>query len=116
MAAPVLWHKRRVDRARLEIVDASGATIASGPCAVGDKMLDVCDDVRGGVPFGCRNASCGSCVVDVIEGADALEPPSRLELSVLRHHAVGTADRLACRAAFGAPGTVRIRARRTATT
>jgi len=101
-----------VERARLEVVDASGMIIAAAVCDVGDSVLDVCDDVRAGVPFGCRNASCGSCVLEVLDGADALEPPTRLEASVLRHHGVEAGDRLGCRAAFAAVGLVRVRARR----
>lgn len=102
-----------MERARIEIVDASGAVVVDAACDVGDAVLDVCDEVRAGVPFGCRNASCGSCVVEVLEGADALEPPSRLETSVLRHHAVAEGDRLACRAVLAAPLLVRLRPRRT---
>jgi len=101
-----------MDRAHIEVVDDSGALVAEATCEVGDLVLDVCDEARAGVPFGCRNASCGSCVVAVLEGGAALEPPSRLERSVLQHHGVEATDRLACRAVFAQPGRVRIRARR----
>lgn len=99
-------------RPRLEVLGDGGAVVAEGTCEVGDLVLDVCDEARAGVPFGCRNASCGSCVVAVLEGGDALEPPSRLEQSVLKHHGLELTDRLACRAVFARPGRLRIRARR----
>jgi ferredoxin len=102
-----------MERARLEILDASGAVKAHASCDVGDTVLDACDEMRAGVPFGCRNASCGSCTVEVVAGAASLEPPSRLEASVLLHHSVDATDRLACRAVIAAPGLVRLRARRT---
>lgn len=101
------------DRVRLEVLGADGAVTAAATCAVGDLVLDACDEARARVPFGCRNASCGSCVVEVLEGADALEPPSRLERSVLAHHAEAPGDRLACRAVLARAGArVRLRARR----
>lgn len=100
-------------QARLQIVDVSGAVTVTASCEVGDLVLDVCDEARARVPFGCRNASCGSCVVEILEGAGALEPASRLELSVLRHHGVDGTDRLACRATIAEAGAlIRLRPRR----
>ncbi len=100
-------------RARLEVLDAAGSVVVTADCDVGETLLDVCDDARAGIPFGCRHASCGSCVVEVLDGSEALAEPSRLELSVLGQHGVATGDRLACRAVFAAARVVRIRARRT---
>jgi hypothetical protein len=49
----------------------------------GGRLLDVCDDVRAPVAFSCRGASCGTCRVEVVAGADLLAPPARGELEVL---------------------------------
>jgi ferredoxin len=49
----------------------------------GARLLDLCDEASAGVPFSCRSASCGTCRVDVLEGADLLEPPADEELDVL---------------------------------
>lgn len=65
----------------------------------GAALIDVCDAHGAPVPFSCRSASCGTCRIDVIEGADLLEPPRDDELDVL--DAFGddaTRRRLACQA------------------
>jgi ferredoxin len=49
----------------------------------GARVLDLCDETSAGVPFSCRSASCGTCRVDVLEGAELLEPAADEELEVL---------------------------------
>jgi ferredoxin len=49
----------------------------------GTRVLDLCDEKSAGVPFSCRSASCGTCRVDVLEGADLLEAPADDELDIL---------------------------------
>jgi ferredoxin len=49
----------------------------------GGRLVDICDEVQAPVPFSCRSASCGTCRVDVLEGAELLEPPRGDELEVL---------------------------------
>jgi ferredoxin len=53
------------------------------PAPAGARILDLCDETSAGVPFSCRSASCGTCRVDVLEGADLLEPPADDELEIL---------------------------------
>lgn len=58
-----------------------GALVVEAP--PGARLLDLCDENAAPVPFSCRSASCGTCRIDVLEGADLLEPPRDEELDVL---------------------------------
>ena len=47
-------------------------------------LIDVTDEhPKADVPYSCRSASCGTCRVEVIAGADALVPPDDDEQDVL---------------------------------
>jgi ferredoxin len=65
----------------------------------GATLVDVCDDAHAPVPFSCRGASCGTCRVAVVEGADQLESPADEELDVLdAFNMKAPKFRLACQA------------------
>ncbi len=87
----------------------------SGPLEValpeGGRLLDVCDEEGAPVPFSCRSASCGTCRVDVLEGADLLEPPADEELAILDIFGDDPARcRLACQARLrNGSGRLRLR-------
>jgi ferredoxin len=49
----------------------------------GGALIDLCDERSAPVPFSCRSASCGTCRIEVLEGAELLEPPADEELDVL---------------------------------
>lgn len=78
----------------------------------GGRLLDVCDERSAPVPFSCRSASCGTCRVDVLEGAHLLEAPGTDELEVLALFGDDPARRrLACQATvIAGAGCVRVRA------
>jgi 2Fe-2S ferredoxin len=81
----------------------------------GARLLDLCDDGGAAVPFSCRSASCGTCRIDVLEGAHLLEAPRDEELDILDIFGDDPSHRrLACQArvAAGTPqdGRVRVRA------
>lgn len=76
----------------------------------GGRLVDVCDEARAPVPFSCRGASCGTCRVEVLEGAELLEPPGPHEAEVLAIFGDERAVRLAC-AARVRRGTGRVRLR-----
>ena len=78
----------------------------------GGALADLCDDHEAPIPFSCRSASCATCHIEVLEGAESLLDPADEELDVLE--AIESAPpkyRLACCAKVKAgPGTVRVRA------
>lgn len=66
----------------------------------GGRLVDLCDrEIRAGIPFSCRHANCGTCRVEVREGAELLDPPDEDEerlLSRLRKPASEATVRLGC--------------------
>jgi len=64
--------------------------------SAGARVLDVCDEAGAPVPFSCRSASCGTCRVEVLEGAELLEPPADEELDVLDIFGDDPAQRRLC--------------------
>lgn len=65
----------------------------------GGRLLDLCDERSTAIPFSCRSASCGTCRIDVLEGASLLEPPTDAETEVLDLFGDDPAQRrLACQA------------------
>ncbi len=78
----------------------------------GGALADLCDDNEAPIPFSCRSASCATCHIEVIEGADSFLPPDPEEVDVLE--AVCSPPprfRLACCAKLrGGEGKVIVRA------
>ncbi|MFW5924989.1 MAG: 2Fe-2S iron-sulfur cluster-binding protein [Myxococcota bacterium] len=65
--------------------------------AAGTRLVDVVDDhPEAGVPFSCRSATCGTCRVEVIQGQQAVAPPSEDEQEVLVLFGDPPAVRLCC--------------------
>ncbi len=88
---------------------------ARGPieaeAAEGAHLVDLCDELGAAVPFSCRSASCGTCRIDVLEGAHLLEAAGDAELDILDIFGDDPARRrLACQARVG-PGAGRVRVR-----
>ena len=63
----------------------------------GTRFVDVTDEYPGAqVPYSCRSASCGTCRVEVVEGASAMTPPEDDELEVLEVFGDDDGVRLCC--------------------
>jgi ferredoxin len=94
------------------VFESSEGPAVSSDAEHGARLLDLCDEVGARVPFSCRSATCGTCRIDVLEGAPLLEPPGADELQVLRLSGDDPARRrLACQARVRpGPGLVRVRA------
>lgn len=76
----------------------------------GAQLVDVCDEVLAPIPFSCRSASCGTCQVEILEGAQLLEAPNAAEQELLEILAGPPNVRLACQARVrAAPGLVRLK-------
>jgi 2Fe-2S ferredoxin len=64
----------------------------------GGALVDLCDEYLAPVPFSCRSASCATCHIEVLEGAELLEPPEPEERSLLDLLQGLPNARLACQA------------------
>ncbi|MEZ4361789.1 MAG: 2Fe-2S iron-sulfur cluster-binding protein [Kofleriaceae bacterium] len=74
----------------------------------GAALIDMCDKHDAPIPFSCRTASCGTCRIHVLEGAESLLPPEADELELLdvfNHKPPGI--RLTCQARLR-PGAVKV--------
>ena len=94
------------------IVQARDGRAIEVETAVGTSLLEASDGPDGPIPFCCRSASCGTCRVEVLEGADCLSRPEQDELDVLHMYAESAERvRLACQARLCVSGAnVRVRA------
>jgi len=93
------------------IFESPGSPVLEVAAPAGARLLDLCDEKSAAIPFSCRSASCGTCRVDVLEGAELLDPPADEELDVLDLFGDDpTRCRLACQVRLGAgDGRLRVR-------
>jgi ferredoxin len=76
----------------------------------GTDLVDAADQHWLPIPFSCRSASCATCQVQVIEGADLLEPPGEDETELLELIGAGDNWRLACQVRLGSgDGVVKLK-------
>lgn len=77
----------------------------------GGSLADLCDRIDAPIPFSCRSANCGTCRIEVLEGASELLPAKDDELDVLDIFAIAPpTHRLACQSQMKPGlGVVRIR-------
>jgi 2Fe-2S ferredoxin len=64
----------------------------------GGALVDVCDRTSAPVPFSCRSATCGTCRIEVLEGAELFEAPGPEEAELLEILGDPSHFRLACQA------------------
>jgi len=69
----------------LVLFESTDPAVASveAEAPAGTRLVDLCDERNAPVPFSCRSASCGTCRIDVLEGASLLEEPRDEELDIL---------------------------------
>ncbi|WP_437673353.1 2Fe-2S iron-sulfur cluster-binding protein [Sorangium sp. So ce131] len=92
------------------VFEASALGPAVSAEAPGGRLIDVCDDARAPVASSCRAARCAACRVEVVEGAQHLEPPLEDERELLERLGAPPRHRLACQAVLRAgPGLIRVR-------
>lgn len=94
-------------------IEFEGAGLAGDKTAEapdGGDLLDICDDVLAPIAFSCRSASCGTCHIEILEGAELLEEPNDEEEDLLDLLDGPEHSRLACQAQVKpGPGLIRIR-------
>jgi ferredoxin len=62
------------------IFEDTGPAITTMP---GRSLMDICDEFNTPILFGCRSASCGTCLVRVTSGGDMLSPITSSEAILL---------------------------------
>jgi len=76
----------------------------------GGALLDICDDMLAPIPFSCRSASCATCHIEVLEGAELMEAPLEAERDLLDIVGGPPGSRLACQVIVKpGPGVIRVR-------
>ena len=65
---------------------------------VGTRVIELSEKVGSGIVYGCREGDCGTCLMEVVEGANNLTSPSVVEDKILRESSAGRHQRLACQA------------------
>lgn len=75
----------------------------------GARLLDLCDEARAPVSFSCRGATCGTCLVRVVQGIGFLDKPGDAEGALLAGLGLDGPHRLACQAeVLAGSGVVRL--------
>ena len=57
----------------------------------GESIIGACEQL--GIPFGCRDGSCGTCLIKIIEGQENLSPRAAAEQAEIP---LAENQRLAC--------------------
>ena len=95
---------------RIEFVGSALGAKKTVDVPEGGALVDVCDEYLAPVPFSCRSASCATCHIEVLEGAELLEPPEAEERVLLEILTGLPNARLACQAQVKpGPGLLRVR-------
>ena len=69
-------------------------TIETSP---GRKLIDICDDLKSPILFGCRACSCGTCLIEITKGEENISPATEQEKLLLSVIAQDNSQaRLAC--------------------
>ncbi len=64
--------------------------------AAGSMLLDCCESNDAPVAFGCRQGRCGTCCVEILAGAENLNPKEEVENNSLEGRDNEANLRLAC--------------------
>jgi ferredoxin len=92
--------------------DKTRATRTSVDVPNGGALVDVCDEAGAPIPFSCRTASCATCRVVVLTGAELLAPAHEEEATLLAFIKATPDERLACQATLlPGPGLVTLRSK-----
>jgi 2Fe-2S ferredoxin len=90
------------------ITESSTGRIVEIDAPEGAALVDLCDAHQAPIPFSCRSASCGTCRIHVLAGADDFLSPAQDELDLLDvFNLQPPRVRLACQAKLR-PGATRL--------
>lgn len=97
-----------VEKATLTVTGPKGEQTAS--VNVGLTLLAAAGSLASPIASGCSDSSCGTCRVDILEGADICSEPVARERATLKENGFPTNLRLACRTEIVKSGTVKLKA------
>jgi 2Fe-2S ferredoxin len=91
------------------ITESTTGRIVEIDAPAGAALVELCDEFDAPIPFSCRSASCGTCRIHVLEGAEHLLPAAEDELDLLDvFNQKPPLVRLTCQAKLG-PDATRVR-------
>jgi ferredoxin len=95
---------------KIEFLASPAGSAKSVEAPEGGSLLDLCDQHLAPIPFSCRSATCATCQIEVVSGAELLEPPGAAEQDLLDIVGGPSNSRLACQAVVKpGPGLIRLR-------
>lgn len=95
---------------KIEFLSSPAGAAKEAEAPKGGPLLDICDEALAPVPFSCRSASCATCHIEVLQGAELLEPPDEAEQDLLDIVGGPEGSRLACQVIVKpGPGLIRLR-------
>jgi ferredoxin len=81
---------------KLIVLQNSVGPMKSVDVSDGGELVDLADEHWLPIPFSCRSATCGTCHIEVVEGAEHLEPADADETDLLDMLGGAANTRLAC--------------------
>ncbi|MEM9002910.1 MAG: 2Fe-2S iron-sulfur cluster-binding protein [Cyanobacteria bacterium P01_F01_bin.86] len=76
----------------------------------GTSFTTICDDYPTGILLGCRDAACGVCLIEVLEGVQDLSPITEGEEILIEALAEGIPGaRLACQCKIEGAGPISVK-------
>lgn len=97
-----------VEKATLIVTGAKGEQ--SAQVNVGASILAASGAVPNPIASGCSDSSCGTCRIDILEGAEHCSEAVARERATLKENGFPTNLRLACRTEIVSAGTVKVKA------
>lgn len=95
---------------KIEYLESPAGPAKEADAPTGGLLVDISDECLAPIPFSCRSASCATCHVEVVAGAELLEPPEELELDLLDVIGGPEGSRLACQVHVkSGPGLIQLR-------
>jgi ferredoxin len=95
-------------KAQIVVVGPTGAE-QSATVTAGVTLLTAAGSLAKPISSGCSDSTCGTCRVDVLEGAENLDEQNARERATLKENGYPTNLRLACRAELR-EGRVKVKA------
>lgn len=97
-----------VEKATLQVVGPKGEEQQCST-AMGSTLLGASGNLKRPIASGCSDSTCGTCRVEVIEGAENLSGQHPRERAILKQNGHPTSLRLACVSTLE-KGTVKVKA------